>query len=325
MNLAIEKVDWYFDPQDAVRLLLGLRDGNFEFEYEISLYLLYIWALWPTAVQDGQSSPAAGVVGNADINMKNTARSLSTVITFTKMGKDRLPRAAQYKSVTDLVTRARTPWFMKFDRKFVGPLGGLRAQFIGAKSAKARHKAIRRQWENSLLVRDIVGYLCKVRQEKSQFLSGKALVVAIQEDIFNRGDYRERKRKGVISKEKIEFEWEQGSATAVLLYALQRKLPSITELNIAKPSFLRTLCQIASDHAAVSEVLYYYKQLTVLLHPAMRELPTLRRWSVIEIPGPIPDTIVNEAERLEVFSEKESLRLRKTSTAVPNRQNGNPN
>jgi hypothetical protein len=320
MEQPTEKSVWNFDPQDAVNLLLGYRKEEFTFEFAISLYLLFIWGLWPTTTQVAQAS---NILSNDERNhrlqLRNTARCLSTVVTLTRMGKKQLPRAAQFKSIRDLVIRAKTTWFADFDEKFIAPLGGLRAQFIGSKNAKSRQKTIAKQWKNEVLLRDIVSYFCKVPREQPRFFSGKALIVALQEDLFNRGDYRERKRKKIISGRRIESTWESGLRTAALLYALQQKLPGMAKLDIAKPSFLKSLYEIARDRDKVANMLFYYKQITVILMPDMKVIPTLKRWAVIDIPGEVPTEIVNEVQRLEVFNEQERLKLQKTSSAIPNR------
>ena len=321
MAQVVEKTKWVFDPNKAVRLLLGSEEETFAFEYEISLYLLFAWALWPPPWKTGTKSKTTEKQKKLCIlNVKNTARCLGSAVTFTKIKENKVsrhlePRAARIKLLSGLLTRSRRSWYKVFDQNFIELLGGLSEQFIGAKNAKSRQKAIKEAWDDTLLVRDIVSYLCKMQHRNSGHVLGKSLVAPMQKNIFNRKDYRQRRRKEELSKSKIFNALETGNEAAVLLYAFDRRLSGLPALKIGSRSFLKDLCQVTRERKNIVEALLYYRALVELLRPAMDLIPSLKRWNVLNIEGEVPQEIIDEVQRYEVFDDGQQSMLDKLKVA----------
>ncbi len=181
MGQPVRQGAWVFDPQDAVTLLLGLRGEAFPFEYALTSYLLFAWALRPTTAQkraegDDESKVQAAntrKLRNSKVQAANTrklrniARNLGAIVTFTKIKeteKDRLPRRRRLKSPIELVLQIVSDWYRSFYQSFVERVGGLSAPFVWPRSITARREDIKNAWDNTLLVRDIVAYLSRMQQ-----------------------------------------------------------------------------------------------------------------------------------------------------------------
>ncbi len=277
--------------------------------------MLFLWALWPidiAAPVDGVTQTKA--VGDNWRNLRNSARCLGAIITFTRMERGTrypCPTEKRFRELMALIARQLlSDWYTKFYRSFFEPVGGLTAQFIASKNASSRHRAIKAAWRDTLLVRDIVAYLSCMIDLHPQYATSKYIMAAIQENIFDRQEYRHRKHKKAISDTMISTTWESGPRTAILLYAFQQMCSEITELNISDKAFLVRLCALARDRKKAADVLMYYKAIASRLSPAMQRLSTLDRWRVLNIPIDVSADIYNEVQQREVFGPQALQKLK---------------
>lgn len=312
---------WTFDHNAAVEKLLSESiEESYAFERAINLYLLFIWALWPAIDINGKhSGDSSSDCESNRIQIRNTARTLGSVITFTKInGKSKTPRARPLTEIRELIAQVGRPWFQDFDREFLAQLGGLRAQVLNARHAKSRAREIQSAWSNTLLLRDVVQYLCKMQLYNYERASGKGAVYAIQQDVFERGEYRDRMpkrpRKGkdkveVIARKTVEQAWQEGSKGAVLLYAFQVKFPQVAELNIASRAFLKELHIIAGNRDSVREFLLYYKFVQEVLRPVGKLMKSVAQWDVIDFSYEVPKNLYARLEQEEVFTAEQAAKL----------------
>jgi hypothetical protein len=296
---------WDFDPQDAVALLLAKREEKFPLEYPIALYMLFLWALWPTDIGGvADSVIQTKIADDSRRNLRNSARCIGAIVAFTKMkhgSRYPYPTDRRIRKLIPLAVQLVSGWHTKFYQGFFDPAGGLSAQFVASKNARSRHKAINEAWTNTLLVRDVVAYLSCMIGLKSQYATRTYILAAIQESIFDK-EYRQRRHKKAISDTMISTTWESGPRTAILLYAFQQMWSEITELDISDRAFLVRLCELATDHKRIGDVLMYYEAITSRLSPTMQAMPTLKRWRVLNVPIDVSADLNDEVQQREVFA-----------------------
>lgn len=302
--------NWKFYVEDAVGLLLGDQEEEFEFERVMTSYLLFIWALWPTGespIPPGHSD--LGTTPGTSLTLRNTARSLGAIVTFSKMDPELKPIGRRIKSMQALADQLCEDWYSNFNKQFAAPLGGLYSNIVNSRSTKSRQKVIRSAWDDSVGVRDCVRYLCRMHAIDPAYATAKSLTDAIKADVFARVEYRQRKRETQISKGTIESIWQDGLPTAVLLYAFERQLPGIVELDLSEQSFLKSLYELLAEPAKMVNVLLYYKQLVSVLRPIMKKIWSLKRWDILCITTDVTPTIQDLVARQESFNDEERSRL----------------
>jgi hypothetical protein len=313
------KYPWQFVPRRAIDLVFRKpRYNRYLLEREINAYLLFLWALWPSG--DPHSVTASSAAEGLCLNtrkLRGAARCIGAMVALSRNDilsddEECFLLGEPLETPMDLVEQVSTDWFSRFDRAYLRPLGGLMSQITEGENGRYYRQAISKDWEESLLVRDIARYFCGAARLHHDCATQKTLTSALRANIFRRNDYRQRKRViTAISDSTITNAAQNGLSTAVLLFAIERMCPRILSIDLSDLNFLAELSLVIGAAEEMRDALLYYKHLMEVLRPVVKGIPTLRRWEVLDVPAPVPAGIIAEVEKREVFSPEEIETLSK--------------
>jgi hypothetical protein len=291
------EIEWGFDLQRSVDLIMGDAGQQFPFERSINTFLLLVWCAVP------RHQPTINVTASALALLVTCSDVVSTSKPGLSSGKSvLLLRSKRTKSLAALRARFQEPWFERFYNNFAEPNGGLRLS-LGAASMLSLDSSRRATLKECKRELAIVEFLAKSLRYNSNMANWTGYSVAFENDVLCKGrefyrnigskqkananDAARAPHKG-LKPSRIASLWGESTDTLVLLFVMRNVLDAKKQRLFSEPGFLPRLQNDKKLRKELQLCLRRYETIMQGLESGAREAKPIRRWRIIKVSRTAP-------------------------------------